>query len=146
MFFARSMQSSAGHLRLATTVKTSTAKGWVAGVLESREQSGKPPDAADARRPVDRPARYQVGQKVRTADTPVAGHTRLPAYARGRVGEIVAWHGGWVYPDTNAHGGGEQPRHLYTVAFAGDDLWGDAGDDGVEVCIDLFEPYLEEVK
>jgi nitrile hydratase beta subunit len=102
-------------------------------------------DLPTGEREVERPAKFEQGQRVRTQAFGVPGHTRLPAYARGVVGEIVACHGGWVYPDTNAHGYGEQPQHLYTVAFAGDQLWGDAGEPQLEVCIDLFEPYLESV-
>jgi nitrile hydratase len=67
----------------------------------------------------------------------------LPAYARNRRGRIVAWHVGWVFPDTNAHGRGETPQHLYTVAFEGAELWGDRAERGVVVHLDLFEPYLE---
>ncbi len=80
---------------------------------------------------------------VRTRDRGVHGHTRLPAYARGRRGTVVSLHGGWVYPDTNAHGRGENPQHLYTVAFDGAELWGVDSEPGVVVHLDLFEPYLE---
>ena len=106
------------------------------------------PDAEElptGEREVDQLPKFAQGQRVRTQSFGVAGHTRLPAYVRGVVGEIVACHGGWVYPDTNAHGQGEQPQHLYTVAFAGEQLWGDGGEPGIEVCIDLFEPYLQGV-
>jgi nitrile hydratase len=98
-----------------------------------------------AQREVSAAAKFSVGQRVRTASAPVAGHTRLPAYARSALGEVVAQHGAWVYPDTNAHGRGEQPQHLYTVAFAGEELWDGAGEAGFEVRLDLFEPYLSPV-
>lgn len=111
---------------------------------EQFEDSGAVQPGGNAHRDVSAAPRFAVGQTVRTLTTPVSGHTRLPAYARGVPGEVVAWHGGWVYPDSNAHGQGEQPQHLYTVAFSGDELWGSAGDAGVEVCLDLFEPYLIE--
>jgi nitrile hydratase len=55
----------------------------------------------------------------------------------------MSMHDGWVYPDTNAHGRGESPQHLYTVAFGGDELWGAGAETGVVVHLDLFEPYLE---
>ncbi len=100
------------------------------------------PRARNSRREASNAPRFAVGQRIRTTATPVRGHTRLPAYARGAVGEIVAHHGAWVYPDTNAHGRGEQPQHLYTVAFGGEALWGGAGDTDIEVRLDLFEPYL----
>ncbi len=67
----------------------------------------------------------------------------MPAYVRSRTGTVVAQHGGWVYPDSNAHGKGEAPVHLYTVAFPGTELWGEDAEPGVILNIDLFEPYLE---
>ncbi|MEZ5559502.1 MAG: nitrile hydratase subunit beta [Pseudomonadales bacterium] len=97
----------------------------------------------DSRRAVAAPPRFAPGARVRTQATPKPGHTRLPTYARGRVGTVIAWHDGWVFPDSNAHGRGENPQHLYTVAFAGDDLWGEAGEPGLTVHLDLFESYLE---
>ena len=86
---------------------------------------------------------FQVGDAVRARATPSDGHTRLPAYARGCRGRVNAWHDGWILPDSNAHGHGENPQHLYTVGFAGKDLWGEAAEPGVIVNLDLFEGYLE---
>lgn len=94
-------------------------------------------------RPLARPAKFRIGDVVRTRHDGIPGHTRLPAYARGRRGRVTALHGGWVYPDTNAHGRGESPQHLYTVAFDGDELWGESAEPGVVVHLDLFEPYLK---
>jgi len=71
------------------------------------------------------------------------GHTRLPTYAAGQVGQVVLSHGSHVFPDANAHGLGEQPQPLYTVAFDARDLWGQAEADGDEVTLDLWESYLE---
>ena len=48
-----------------------------------------------------------------------------------------------VFPDTNAHGRGEDPQYLYTVVFDGRELWGKDGEAGTTVSLDLFEPYLE---
>ncbi len=76
-------------------------------------------DAASARR---RDSRWVIRFEHKRHGVP--GHTRLPAYARGRRGTVVTWHHGWVFPDTNAHGRGENPQHLYTVAFEGTELWG----------------------
>ena len=82
---------------------------------------------------------FSPGDRVRTRAAATPGHTRLPAYARDKVGTVVRWHDGWVYPDTNAHGQGEQPTHLYTVAFTSEVLWDRTG---FSVFLDLFEPYL----
>jgi nitrile hydratase len=48
-----------------------------------------------------------------------------------------------VFPDSNAHGHGEDPQWLYTVSFPGRELWGAAADPTVTVSVDAFEPYLE---
>lgn len=95
-------------------------------------------------RPLARPPRFRIGDRVRTCSHGVPGHTRLPAYARGRTGTVVLHHDGWVFPDSNAHGRGEDPQHLYTVAFDGEELWGPGAERGVSVRLDLFEPYLVE--
>ncbi|MDH5738655.1 MAG: nitrile hydratase subunit beta, partial [Gammaproteobacteria bacterium] len=98
-----------------------------------------------ASRSVSTPPRFQPGDEVMTCATGCSGHTRLPAYARGKKGRVIRYQGGWVFPDTNAHGQGEQPTHLYTVSFDGKALWGDATESGVCVSLDLFEPYLSEL-
>ena len=96
--------------------------------------------------PTDRPgpaAAFAIGDHVRTRNHQPAGHTRLPGYARDRVGTIVALHGPHVFPDTNAHGEGEQPQPLYTVRFAATELYGPDADPALTVSIDAWEPYLE---
>jgi nitrile hydratase len=72
-------------------------------------------------------------------------HTRLPGYARGKVGCIEQIRGMHVFADTHAQGQGEQPQWLYTVAFSGHELWGDDSADGLTVSIDAWEPYLEPI-
>jgi nitrile hydratase len=96
-----------------------------------------------AKRPGARPQGLAVGDKVRTRTINPAGHTRLPRYARGRAGEIAAVHGTHVFPDSSAHGLGEDPQWLYTVRFTARELWGKDTQDAV--CIDLWEPYLERL-
>ncbi|CAB3766887.1 nitrile hydratase subunit beta [Paraburkholderia humisilvae] len=88
------------------------------------------------------PARFLVGEAVRTRLLNPSTHTRLPRYCRGKRGEIVALRGAHVFPDTNAVGQGEQPRWLYTVRFAATELWGD-DTTAASVCVDCWEPYLE---
>lgn len=85
------------------------------------------------------------GESAQSAGEVWLGHTRLPEYALGCVGEVVARHGSWVYPDTNAHGLGEQPQWLYSVCFTGAALYGSSAEPNVEVVLDLFEPYLQSV-
>jgi nitrile hydratase len=97
-----------------------------------------------ASRPAARPALFSAGNRVRTAAVQPEHHTRLPAYARGKLGMIAQVHGAHVFPDTNAHGLGESPQWLYTVAFAAQELWGEqARAPHSIISVDAFEPYLE---
>jgi nitrile hydratase beta subunit len=95
--------------------------------------------------PVDReppgPARFSVGDRVRTRPGHVDHHTRLPSYVAGREGTVERVHGAHVFPDSHAHGWGEDPQWLYTVVFDATDLWDDAA-PGQQVSIDAWEPYL----
>lgn len=85
--------------------------------------------------------RYSVGDRVRTRADRVDHHTRLPAYAAGRIGTVEHVHGVHVFPDTHAHGLGEQPQWLYTVVFEATELWDDAA-PGQRVSVDAWESYL----
>ncbi|HHU09486.1 MAG TPA: nitrile hydratase subunit beta [Intrasporangiaceae bacterium] len=100
-------------------------------------------------RPIDRPAAFSVGEQVRAKVISPRGHTRLPRYARGRLGRIVAVRGAHVFPDRHAgplgEPGDERPEWLYTVDFAGTELWGPEADPRLTVSIEAWEPYLEAV-
>ena len=89
-----------------------------------------------------RPA-FAPGDRVRAKNLNPLGHTRLPRYARGKEGVVERCHGAHVFPDTHAHGGGDDPRPLYTVVFTAQALWGPDARDGDRVSLDLWEPYLE---
>jgi nitrile hydratase subunit beta len=94
-------------------------------------------------RPPTIPARFAVGDRVLTQAAPAGHHTRLPGYARGKIGRIDQVRGVHVFADSHAQGQGEQPQWLYTVVFTGRELWGDAAASGLSVSIDAWEPYLE---
>ena len=131
--------------------------------LTSGEQSAPPvqvskvltKDSVDAalkagsptERPIDQPALFKVGQKVRARNMHPQGHTRLPRYVRGHVGTVVSLHGGHVFPD--GHTLRATPpfnvpvQWLYTVVFDGPTLWGQHSDPTLEVTVDAWESYLE---
>ena len=102
-------------------------------------------EARGAKREVDHPPRFAVGDAVVTREFPIhpSGHTRLPRYARGRVGAVAQVYDAYVFPDTNAHNLGESPQHVYCVGFGGKELWGEEAEPGTSVYLDLFETYLE---
>ena len=101
--------------------------------------------------PADRPGSepvFSVGDEVTTrypaGNTHVpGGHTRLPGYAAGQTGRIVECYGCHVFPDSNAHGFGEDPHPLYAVEFPAQNLWGLQSDPRDTVVLDLWEPYLD---
>lgn len=93
-------------------------------------------------RPAETPARFAAGQTVITRTAVPPHHTRLPAYARGRLGRIERVHGGHIFADAHAQGLGEQPQWLYAVHFEAAELWG-ADTTASSVTLDLWEPYLQ---
>lgn len=90
--------------------------------------------------------RFAVGQSVRARNLHPRGHTRLPRYARGRVGIIERIHGTHAFPDTAAHDLGENPQPLYNVRFEATELWGPDRSHRDQVYIDLWEDYLEPIE
>ena len=111
-------------------------------VLRAADVAPTMAKGSPSRRAASRPARFGVGDVVRTRQSEVDHHTRLPRYARGKVGTVEQVHGVHVYADAHAHGLGEQPQWLYTVVFDGRELWGATCAQGLAVSIDAWEPYL----
>jgi nitrile hydratase subunit beta len=89
--------------------------------------------------------RFQLRQRVRTRNMHPVGHTRLPRYARGKLGIIHRDHGVFVFPDTNAYFQGEKPQHVYSVRFAARELWGEQAAPNDSVYVDMWDDYLEPV-
>ena len=96
-------------------------------------------------RPTSTKPRYKAGDLVRAKNINPQSYTRLPRYARGRVGAIEAIRGCHVFPDSAATGAGDNPQWLYTVVFDGRELWGAQADSSLKVSIEAFEPYLDPV-
>jgi len=98
---------------------------------------------APTERPAPGPARFTVGDAVRTRSGHVDHHSRLPGYAQGKPGVVMHVHGAHVFADTSAQGLGEQPQWLYTVVFSGESLWGAEAQPGLQVSVDAWESYLQ---
>jgi nitrile hydratase len=114
------------------------------GVLRPDQVAAVLARGAPTARPPVSPARYSLGQWVRTGAIAPQHHTRLPGYARGKRGLIERIHGAHVFADAHAQGLGEQPQWLYTVAFDEKELWGaDTSRQHSTVSVDAWEPYLE---
>jgi len=113
-------------------------KAFLAHEVEAALRRGWPSERA-----TNSQARFAVGEKVRTKNMHPQTHTRLPRYARGRMGVVEAVRGCHVFPDASAHGRGPDPQWVYCVRFAARELWGADADPRHSVTIDAFEPYLE---
>ena len=87
--------------------------------------------------------KFTVGDGVRAKSINPLGHTRSPRYVRGRHGVIDRDHGVFVFPDTNAHGLGPSPQHVYSVRFAARELWGSEAAPRDAVYVDLWDDHLE---
>ena len=103
---------------------------------------------APTARPAAAPARFAVGDRVRTVNRHPAGHTRVPRYARGRRGVVEHVHGTHVFADAHAASPPgepfqEAPQWLYTVRFEGAELWGEDAEPGLRLSIDAWESTLE---
>ncbi|MDE2482903.1 MAG: nitrile hydratase subunit beta [bacterium] len=80
-------------------------------------------------------ARFALGACVRAQAAAREGHTRLPAYLRGRIGSIVALRGRYPLADERARGLRDaRVEMVYAVQFS-------LGDH--DVVADLWESYLE---
>lgn len=105
------------------------------------------PAGAPAQRPTDEPVRFQVGDTVRIASASPFGHTRMARYIRGKTATVVAYRGSFIFPDSAANGGGEDPQHVYTVQFDAAELWGEQyAEPNTSTTFDAWDPYLEPVK
>lgn len=87
--------------------------------------------------------RFKPGQRVRTRNMHPTGHTRLPRYARDKLGVIDRDHGVFILPDEHARSGEKVPSHCYSVRFEATELWGPDAASRDAVYIDLFDEYLE---
>jgi nitrile hydratase len=86
-------------------------------------------------------ARFAAGDQVRARTADPDGHTRLPRYVRGHVGEVLEVLATWSLPD-DAVRGVSRAEPVYTVCFAAAELWGSGQHS---VVLDLWESYLEEI-
>jgi nitrile hydratase subunit beta len=83
----------------------------------------------------------RIGEEVATIVQNPYGHTRLPSYVSGRRGRIVSYQGEFSLPDVAVFGR-QRVEAVYTVCFAGEEVWGADAEPDSELCADLWESYL----
>ena len=148
------------QLRHAQTVEVLVSSGLVtrAEIASGRPAKGTqkavPPLTTDKvaawfsngnpkRRDVAVAPTFKAGQRVRARNINPPTHTRLPRYARGKVGVVERDHGVFVFPDSNAQGHGEKPQHVYSVRFTARELWGAEANPKDTVVLNMWDDYLE---
>jgi nitrile hydratase subunit beta len=92
------------------------------------------------RRNIELTPQFQVGQRVRARNMNPVTYTRLPRYARGRLGTVASIRGVFAIPDVGAGG---KAQTLYSVRFGARDLWGEEAAPQDAVYIDMWDGYLE---
>ena len=111
VYGSRARQRQTGRAKMSPTITADRVPAMLrTGAPASRDCSDAP--------------RFEIGQQVRARNINPTGHTRLPRYARGKLGTIDRQHGVYVFPDSSAHFLGEKPQHVYSVRFAARELWG----------------------
>ncbi len=86
--------------------------------------------------------RFREGDRVLTRNLNPHHHTRLPRYARAKLGTVVRDHGVYPFPDTNAHGEAT-PQHVYVVRFTAREIWGNSAAVTDTLCLDLWDDHLD---
>ncbi len=85
--------------------------------------------------------RFLPGDRVRVGNDLVAGHVRMPAYVRGKVGIVISESPAYPFPDAHAHGVEAVDEPTYDVRFEASDLWPNAADPAL-VHVGIFQSYL----
>lgn len=85
--------------------------------------------------------RFGIGDPVQVRSLEAQGHTRAPAYVRGRRGTVTQLLGAFNLPDVEAHSSRRIAEETYCVRFTALELWG--SEDGSHVNVALWDSYLE---
>lgn len=138
---------SAGYYERSLTSLASLCveKGLVSLEELERRAGGAFPLAlpsAAGRSNVSTRERFLPGDAVRVTTDLVAGHVRLPAYVRGKVGIVVSESPAYPFPDAHAHGVEAQDEPTYDVRFDATALWPNAADPAL-VHVGIFQSYLQ---
>jgi nitrile hydratase subunit beta len=86
--------------------------------------------------------RYKPGDRVQVKLDFVAGHVRLPAYIRGKVGVVVGESPAYPFPDAHAHAVAAHDEPTYDVRFRSEDLWPNSAESAL-IHVGVFQSYLE---
>jgi nitrile hydratase subunit beta len=84
---------------------------------------------------------FELGDLVTVKSDFVGGHSRLPAYIRGKTGRIVGVSPPYPFPDAAGHGLASPKQRSFDVCFKSSDLWPNGAEEA-EVHVGVFHSYL----
>ena len=87
--------------------------------------------------------RFKPGDGVTAINVSRFGHNRLPRYIRGKRGVIERVNGLYAIEDEKAFAEDPTPQTVYTVRFAGEEVWGTECEPNLRVYLELWEGYLQ---
>ena len=123
-----------------------TQAGGPVGVVEevapADEPGARAKSAARRELPEVSGHRFGLGERVRARNTHPAGHTRLPGYIRGKVGEVVRTYRHQRFQDAEPMSDHAGPQPVYAVRFEGTEVWGTSAEANSSICLDMWEAYL----
>ncbi len=111
-----------------------TVEGILAGLRTQRHPSPEGPAP-----------RFRLGDPVLARNLNWSGHSRLPRYIRGKRGSIARVNGWYAIEDGHADELGPNPQTVYTVGFAGPEVWGPNTDPKLRVYLEMWEGYLDAI-
>lgn len=89
--------------------------------------------------------RFKLNDRVTVLDLNKAGHVRIPAYVRGKTGQVIQYCGRYLNPENLAVGNTAGPAiDLYRVSFDQHDLWPPEDNlAGDLLVIEIYDHWLE---
>lgn len=126
----KSGKAAPGAVKAQPALTLETRSRWLSRGIASSHEPRVPP-------------LFAVGQRVRARNMNPVGHTRLPRYARGKIGIVARDYGVYDFPDTKAHFQGVKRQHVYSVQYSARELWGDDASPRDSVYVQMWDDYLE---
>lgn len=87
---------------------------------------------------------FAIGDRIRAKQVHPEGHTRLPRYLRGKVGEVVRLYRAQGFQDHAPMSDHQGLQPVYAVRFDGRVVWGESAEPNSSVLLDMWEAYMED--
>ncbi len=131
--------------RVFTTAATLCIEKGLFTAEQLEEKAGVPVQlarpSAPGRLPAAEATSFEIGDRVQVKNEFTPGHTRMPAYIRGKAGVVVSISPAYPYPDAAGHGDTRFTEPTYDVRFLAEELW-PGNCEAADVHVGVFQSYL----